>query len=115
MMKLRLIAILSAMTLFGAGAANAHQVFSCNDQNTGLHFVVYINADNSPRGGHMYINSIQTAVLNTYRVNDISIRGTVAGNTANTEFVFNTSREKVYIELSGTSREVCSARVTFPS
>lgn len=95
----------------GCNAANADQVFSCIDTNNTLHFVLYEDASGT-RGGHMYLNNLQTAVLNTYRVNDISVRGTVAGNTAQTEFVFNSSRQKIYIELNGSSEVVCNARVS---
>ena len=59
----------------------------------------------------MYINNIQVAVLEPRRINPISIRATVRGNTVDTEFVLNKSRRKIYIELRGTSREVCDARV----
>ena len=93
-----------------SGHALADETYTCLGTNTGLHFVVYEDG-NTPRGGHMYINNIQVAVLDTRRINDISIRATVRSNTVNTEFVFNRSREKIYIELRDTSREVCDARV----
>ncbi len=95
----------------GHGYAIADQVFSCIDTNKTLHFVLYEDASGT-RGGHMYFNNLQTAVLNTYRVNNISVRGTVAGNTAQTEFVFNSNRKKIYVELSGSSEVVCNARVS---
>lgn len=108
-MKLILATALAVSTF--ASAASATQVFRCTDVNTSLHFVLYEDASGT-RGGHMYINNIQAAVLDTYRVNNISVRGTVAGNTAPTEFVFNSSRQAIYIEIGGTSELVCSAAVS---
>ena len=106
--------LLFAATIFGligySGAASADQVFFCNDNNTSLHFVLYEDGSGT-RGGHMYIGGIQTAVLDTYRVNDISVRGTVAGNTAPTEFVFNSDRQQVFIEINDASEVVCNATV----
>ncbi|MCP3970615.1 MAG: hypothetical protein GY717_09925 [Rhodobacteraceae bacterium] len=105
----RLFVTLAAVGLCLAPlSAAATGVFHCTGNMNGLHFVFYGDGNS---GGHMYVNNIQTAVLNTYRVNDISVRATIAGNTTNTEFVFNSAREKVYIELTGTSNEVCMARV----
>ena len=89
-------------------AALADGVFSCTGQNSSLHFVFYGDGN---QGGHMYINGLQVAVLDTYRVNDISVRATVVGNTAPTEFVLNSDRQKVYVELTGTSEVVCDASV----
>jgi hypothetical protein len=94
-----------------AGIAYADQIFRCTDTNNSLHFVLYENASGTS-GGHMYLNNIQAAVLHTRRINNISVRGTIAGNTAPTEFVFNSSRRKIYIELGGASNVVCNARVT---
>ena len=100
-------------TAFAAlpAAAIADQVFVCTNTNNTLHFVLYEDSSGT-RGGHMYMNGLQTAVLDTYRVNDISVRGTVQGNSAQTEFVFNSSRQQVFIELTGSSELVCDARVT---
>ncbi|NOZ33616.1 MAG: hypothetical protein GXP01_11285 [Alphaproteobacteria bacterium] len=109
-MKKLLLITVSVGIIATATAAKADQVFSCIDENTSVHFVLYEDGSGT-RGGNMYINNIQVAVLDTYRVNDISVRGTIVGNTADTEFVFNSSREKVYVELSGTSEVVCSASV----
>ncbi len=91
--------------------AMADMAFQCSDRNTSLLFTLY--EDNSGmRGGHMYINNIQVARLDTYRVNDISVRGNVVGNGAEVEFVFNSSRQAVYIEIGNTSELVCNAQVT---
>ncbi len=110
MKKSFLLATLLGLSLH-VTIANADQVFRCTDTNNSLHFVLYEDAS-GPRGGHMYLNNIQTAVLHTRRINDISVRATVAGNTAPTELVFNSSRKKIYVELTGTSNIVCNARVT---
>jgi hypothetical protein len=109
-MKKIALVVLSLGMAGAATAAKADQVFSCIDENTSLHFVLYEDGSGT-RGGNMYIDNIQVAVLDTRRINDISVRGTIAGNTVDTEFVFNSAREKVYIELSGTSEVVCSASV----
>lgn len=100
-----------ALTLSAlASTAAADQVFICTSANTSLHFVLYEDASGM-RGGHMYINNIQAATLTTTRVNNITVRGTVDGNTAGTELVFNSSRQAVYIEIGSASELVCDAQV----
>lgn len=95
-----------------AGSAQADEVFQCTGDNSSLHFVIYEDG-NTPRGGHMYINNIQVAVLDVYRFqgNDWSARASIVGNTAGTEFILNRSRAEVYVTLGGTESQVCAARV----
>ncbi len=105
----KLIATTLALSAF-SGAAMANQTFQCNDSNYALSFALYEDASGT-RGGHMYINGIQAAALDTYRVNDITVRGTVVGNTVKAEFVFNADRQKIYFELGDTSTVLCGATV----
>ncbi len=91
--------------------SQADEVYSCTGKNSALHFVIYTNINNTPRGGHMYINNLQIAVLKTSRMNNISIHAKVKGNTANTRFILNKSRQAVYIHLNGTESKVCNAQV----
>ncbi len=93
-----------------ATPALADEVFVCTDTNTTLHFVLYEDST-GPRGGHVYLNNLQTAVLDTWRVNQITTRGRIVGNTANTELVFNSDRRVVYVELADSSEVVCNANV----
>ncbi len=107
-MRTRFLATATALIALTALPASAAGVFSCTDRNQSLHFVFYGDGN---QGGHMYMNNLQVAVLDTYRVNSISVRATVAGNTASTEFVFNSDRQMVYVELGDTSTELCAASV----
>ncbi len=99
-----LIAVVTLPTL-----AQADEVFSCTGHNSALHFVIYENGD-TPRGGHMYLNGLQTAVLNPYRMNSITIRARIAGNTAGTELILNKSRKAAYVTLNGTTNKLCDIR-----
>ena len=90
--------------------AFADEVFICQDKNKDLHFVLYEDA-NGTRNGHMYIKNIQVASLNTYRVNDITIRASVKGNSPDVEFIFNRSREQVFITIRDSVEEICNAKV----
>ncbi len=103
--------VLVALSGFlAATPAQADEVYSCQGQNSAMHFIIYENGD-TPRGGHMYLNNLQTAVLDAWRVNQHSIRARVAGNTADTQIVLNKARRQIYIEIGNTSRELCDARV----
>lgn len=82
--------------------ASADGAFSCTDRNRLLHYVFHGDGN---QGRHIYLNNLQVAVLDTYRVNAISVRAKVAGNTAPTEFVFNSDRRMVHVELGGTSTD----------
>ena len=109
--KLRVVASFATLALTATSSATyADEVYYCTDRNKDLHFVIYEDGD-TPRGGHMYISGIQTAVLLPRRVNDITIRATVAGNTAKTELVFNRSRKQVFIDIGKTSKVVCQMRI----
>lgn len=90
--------------------SQAHETYTCKGAITGLHFAIYTNG-NTPRGGHMYIKSIQTATLSVYRMNKYTIRAKVKGNTAKTEFILNKSRKAIYITLNGRTTKVCNAKV----
>ena len=108
----KLLAITALTASFALPAiSQADEVYSCKGQNSALHFVVYTDANDKPHGGHMYINGLQTAVLKTSRMNNISLHAKVKGNTANTTFIFNKARKAVYIYLGNTERKVCNARV----
>lgn len=88
----------------------ADEVYSCKGAVSDLHFVIYTNGD-KPRGGHMYLKSIQTAVLDPYRMNSITIRAKIVSNTAKAELILNKDRKAVYITLRDTTRKVCDATV----
>ncbi len=104
-----------AALLAGTIAANATETYTCSGQNEGLHFVIYEDGD-TPTGGHLYINNIQVAVLNAWRLtnNLVSIRASVVGNTADTQFILNKSRQQVFIVLRDTESVVCDAIVREP-
>lgn len=104
----KIVLAAAVASVFAPLSASATGVFHCTGKMQGLHFVYYGNGNS---GGHMYLNNIQVAVLKPYRVNDISVRASVGGNTAPTEFVLNSSRKKIYVELNGTSSELCKAQV----
>ncbi len=107
----KFIAILTAVfALLAPNFALADETYSCIDVNKDLHFVLYEN-NLGMRGGHLYMKNIQVAVLEAERINDISIHAKVKGNTADTKFIFNSSRETIYISLGDTVEELCKARV----
>ena len=59
----------------------------------------------------LYLHGIQSAVLDTYRMNDITVRARIAGNTAPTELILNKSRQAVYVTLGDTTNKICDATI----
>jgi hypothetical protein len=96
---------------FLSTAALADEIFICTDQNTSLQFNVYEDAAGI-HGGNMYIEGIQVANLGAYRMNQYTMRATVEGNAAGTEFILNADRQAVYVTIGDTVRKVCSAAVS---
>lgn len=96
----------AAMTL----PAQADQVFMCEGSNAALHFVVYEN-NGQPTGGHMYVSGLQTAVLDVKKINQWTVHARVSGNTADTYFTLNNSRNEIYVNLGNTQKALCNARV----
>ncbi len=85
-----------------------HQ-YRCQDRNQSLYFVIY-EVDGKIDRGHMYFENIQVANLEAYRMNSITNRAKVKGNSADVELGFNKSRKLVFVanKKTGTTEDRCT-------
>ncbi len=108
------VAIAAGLAMEALSADRKTHQYRCENQNKSLYFVIY-ETDGEITGGHMYFENIQVAVLEPYRMNDITIRAKVAGNTADVELGFNKSRKLVFVHnrKTGTSKDICQCSYNY--
>ena len=103
-----LLTAVAAVAATAPRAVHSHQ-YRCTDRNQSLYFIVYEN-NGQLNGGHMYVENMQTGVLNVEQAGTDVIKASVAGNTANVAFQLRKSGSVMVANYTNSNRtEVCKA------
>ena len=100
----------AALARGAAGPASMSHQYRCTDRNQSLTFIAYENDGKLTGIGHMYVEGMQTAVLNITQEGADVLKATVAGNGTNVAYQLRKSGS-VFVANYGTSNraEVCKA------
>ena len=101
---------LAALAHGAAAPATMSHQYRCTDRNQSLTFIVYENDGKLTGIGHMYVEGMQTAVLNVTQDGADVLKAAVAGNTPSVAYQLRKSGSVMVANYAASSRaEVCKA------
>ena len=102
---------LAALAHGAAAPATMSHQYRCTDRNQSLAFVAYENDGKLTGIGHMYVEGMQTAVLNVTQDGTDVLKAAVAGNTPNVAYQLRKSGSVLVANYGtpGSRAEVCKA------